>query len=66
MSWPDESIRSEWQQTMIGAMRDELDWAPFSFQGWAAYERVRAIVPSARRARWTVCHRVQNHGKRRR
>ena len=42
---PDERVWSEWQQVMIGAMRDEFDSAPFDFRGWAVYERLRPIMP---------------------
>lgn len=35
---------SEWHDTMIEAMRAELDWAPMTFPSWAAYERARPLV----------------------
>lgn len=36
---------SAWQDTMIEAMRAELDWAPMTFPSWTAYEHARPLLP---------------------
>ena len=36
---------TEWERAYADAMRAEIDWAPFHFDGWAHYEQARPVLP---------------------